>query len=99
MIGPAPILALLVAILHVSIYVLIRGQVGARIPVLILVAWLGAWAGDAIGGRIGLRLLTMGDFHFVPASIAAWVGIVLIAAIASLGPDGRRDAGQPHGLP
>jgi len=93
MIGPAPVLALLVAVLHVSIYVLIRGEVGARVPILVLVAWLGAWAGDAIGGRLGLEIVTLGDFDLVTASILAWVGIGLVVAIASVGTGSRNGPG------
>ena len=39
--GPAPVLALLLGILHVSIYVLIRGSAGQRLPWMILAAFLG----------------------------------------------------------
>jgi hypothetical protein len=88
--GPAPILALLVGILHVSAYVLIRGRAGQRLPVLVLAAFLGAWAGDALAGRLGIDPFRIGDFHVIGASIVAWVGIVIVALIAVLGQrDGR----------
>jgi hypothetical protein len=95
MIGPAPVLALLLALLDVSLYVLVRGRAGSRVPILFLVAWLGAWTGDALGARLGLRLLNLGDFHFIEASILAWLGIGLVAVIASLAPASRR--GGPAG--
>jgi uncharacterized membrane protein YhhN len=82
--GPAPLLALLVGVFHVSLYVLIRGHVGQRVPVLILVASLGAWAGDALAARLGGDPLRIGDFHLVGASILAWIGIVLVAIVAIL---------------
>ena len=47
MIGPAPVLALLVGIFHTGLFVLIRGSAGGPLPLLILAASLGAWAGDA----------------------------------------------------
>jgi len=88
--GPAPILALLVGILHVSVYVLIRGRAGQRLPILVLAAFLGAWAGDALAGRLGIDPFRIGDFHLIGASILAWVGIVIVALIAVLGQrDGR----------
>lgn len=88
--GPAPVLALLVGILHVSIYVLIRGSAGQRLPILVVAAFLGAWAGDALAGRLGLDPLRIGDFHLIGASILAWVGIVIVALVAVLGQRGGR---------
>ncbi|HET9436374.1 MAG TPA: hypothetical protein VFO50_05910 [Candidatus Limnocylindrales bacterium] len=82
--GPAPVLALLVGIFHVSVYVLVRGSAGQRVPVLILAAFLGAWAGDALAGRLGADPLRIGDFHLIGASVLAWVGIVAVAIVAVL---------------
>ncbi len=90
--GPEPVLALLVGILHVSIYVLIRGAAGQRLPILVLAAFLGAWAGDALAGRLGVDPFRIGDFHLIGASMLAWVGIVVVALVAVLG---RRDERPP----
>lgn len=87
--GPAPILALLLGVFHTALYVLIRGTAGGRLPLVFLAAVLGAWTGDAVGGRLGLEILRIGDFHVLPASIFAWLGIAMIALIAQLGPEGR----------
>ncbi|MES2209007.1 MAG: hypothetical protein V4515_02340 [Chloroflexota bacterium] len=89
--GPAPVLALLVGILHVSVYVLIRGSAGRRLPWLVLAAFLGAWAGDALGARLGIELLMVGDFHLIVASVLAWVGIIGVAVVAILGPQPRAE--------
>ncbi len=86
MIGPAPVLALLVGIFQVALFVLIRGSAGGQLPLLVIAAFLGAWAGDAIGARLGINLLQIGDFHLVAASILAWVGIGVVALVAVLGP-------------
>ena len=51
---------------------------------------LGAWAGAALGGRIGLDLLAIGDFPLIPASIMAWVGIGIVAILATLGPQAQK---------
>jgi len=83
--GPAPVLALLVGIFHVSVYVLIRGRAGQRVPILVLAAFLGAWTGDALAGRLGGDRFMIGDFHLIGASVLAWVGIVVVAIIAILG--------------
>lgn len=88
--GPAPILAFLVGVFHTSLYVAIRGSAGGRLPLLLGAAWLGAWAGDALGARLGLDVLRLGDFHLLTASILAWVGIVVVAIVAVMGPSRPR---------
>jgi len=72
-IGPAPVLAVIVGLFHVSAYVFIRGRAGARLPLLIVAAVLGAWAGDAVGGRIAIDPMRIGDFHLLAASVVAWL--------------------------
>ena len=86
-VGPAPVIALLLGIVHVCIYVLIRGTAGRRLPLLVGAAFLGAWAGDAMAGRTGLDPVHIGDFHLLGASILAWVGIVGVALVAMLAPE------------
>lgn len=91
-VGPAPVLSLLLGILHVSIYVLIRGSSGQRLPWLVLAAFLGSWAGDAIGSRFGIDVLLVGDFHLITASVMAWVGILGVAIVAILGPQPKQES-------
>ena len=93
MIGPAPVLALLVGIFHSAVYVLIRGSAGGQLPLLILAAFLGAWAGDELGTRLGFDLLRIGDFRLVAASLLAWVGIGMVAIVAVMGPTRRPKVG------
>ena len=93
MIGPAPVLALLVGIFHVGLYVLIRGSAGGQLPLLVVAAFLGAWAGDALGGRMGIDILRIGDFRLLSASALAWVGIGFVSLIAILGPSRRSKVG------
>jgi hypothetical protein len=89
-IGPAPILAAIVGLFHVSAYVFIRGRAGARLPLLLVAAVLGALAGDTVGARMSIDPLRIGDFHLVSASVVAWLGIGLVAILAILVP--RRNA-------
>jgi len=93
-IGPAPVLSLLVGIFHVGLFVLIRGSAGGQLPLLVLAAFLGAWAGDAIGARLGVDLLRIGDFHLVAATVMAWVGIGFVSLVAVLGPGRRTKVGS-----
>jgi hypothetical protein len=89
-IGPAPLLAILVGVFHASLYVVARGTAGGQLPLLVIAACLGAWAGDALGARLGIDLLRIGDFRLVSASAVAWAGIGFVAIVATLGPERRR---------
>ena len=93
MIGPAIVLSAVFAVLHVSIYVLIRGRTGARLPLLLGAAFLGAWAGDALGGRLGIDPIRIGDYSVLTASLLAWVGIGVVAILAIIGPASRAEPG------
>ncbi len=95
MIGPAVVLAAILAVFHVSAYVFIRGSAGNRLPWLLVGAFLGAWAGDALGGRVNIDPVRIGDFHVIAASILAWVAIGLVAVLSILGPDRRVEPGTP----
>ena len=87
---PALILAILVGVLHASLYVLIRGNGGGRLPIVVGAAILGAWAGDALADRLGFGVMVIGDFHLLAASVVAWIGIGVSSALAFLGPAMRR---------
>jgi hypothetical protein len=91
--GPAPVLAAIVGLFHVSLYVFLRGRAGARLPFLLLAGILGAWAGDVVGARLG-DPVTIGDFHVAAASFVAWLGIGLVAILAILAPERTREARQ-----
>lgn len=89
-IGPAVVLALLTGVLHTSLYVFLRASAGGRLPALLVASVLGAYAGQALGARLG-DPLRIGDFSFLWASLLAWTGILLVAALSLLGPArGRR---------
>lgn len=96
MIGPAPILAAIVGLFHVSAYVFIRGRAGARLPFLLVAGVLGAWAGDTVGSRLAIDPLRLGEFNLLFASVMAWLGIGLVALLAVLVPErsGPRDRAQ-----
>ena len=89
-IGPGLPLALLLGLVHTAIYVLGRGNAGGRLPLTYGAAALGAWAGAAIGGRLGMDWLAIGDFALVPASALAWLGIGIVAVLATLGPQSEK---------
>ena len=87
-IGPAPILAVIVGVLHVALYVLVRGTARGQLLFLVPAAILGAYAGQALGMRLG-DPLRIGDFGLISASLLAWVGILVVVLIGTLGPSGE----------
>jgi hypothetical protein len=89
-IGPALPLALLVGLANTGLYVLIRGDAGGRLPLIYVAASLGAWAGAVIAARLSVALLAIGDFSLLPASLMAWVGIGIVAILATLAPQSRK---------
>jgi hypothetical protein len=93
-IGPAPVLALLLGVFHTGLFVLVRGSAGGQLPLLFVAAVLGAWAGDALGARLGLDLVRIGDFRVVAASMTAWLGIAIVAVLGILGPQRRAGVGR-----
>jgi hypothetical protein len=94
-IGPAIVLAAILALFHVSAYVFVRGRAGARVPVLLVAAFLGAWAGDALAGRLDVDPIRIGDFHVLAASIVAWLAIGFTVIVAVMAPGGRAAASEP----
>jgi hypothetical protein len=89
-IGPAPVLAVLVGTFNTALYVFLRGTGGGQLPLLFAAAVLGAWAGDAIGGRLGIDLLRVGDFRLLSSVAVAWLGLGIVSIVAILGPARRR---------
>jgi hypothetical protein len=94
-IGPAVVLAAIIALFHVSAYVFIRGKVGARLPLLLVAAFLGAWAGDALASRLNVDPILIGDFHVFAASVVAWLGIAFVAIVAVMAPARRATRPEP----
>jgi len=92
-VGPAPILAVIVGLLQVAIYVLLRGSARARLPFLVVAAVLGAYAGQALGSRLG-DPVRIGDFALVGAVALAWVGILIVSVVSTLGPEPSRLPGR-----
>jgi hypothetical protein len=89
-IEPAIPLALLIGLVNTALYVLIRGNAGGRLPLTYLAATLGALAGAAIGSRLGIDILHIGDFGLISSSLFAWIGIGIVAVLATLGPQSTK---------
>jgi hypothetical protein len=90
-IGPAPVLAVLVGGFHTALFMFTRGRGGLQLAIVFVAAVLGAWAGDAAGGRLGFDPIRIGDFHVISASLVAWGGILFVDVLSVLGPAGTSD--------
>jgi len=89
-VGPAVVLAVVLATFHVALYVLIRNRLERHVVVAWPVAIVGALVGSTLGQRIGLDPLRIGDFHLLWASAGAWAGIGLVSLLSLLGPPPSR---------
>jgi hypothetical protein len=88
-VGPAAVLALVVATFHVGVYLLLRGTASLILPIVWLAAFLGAFGGQALALRLG-DPLAIGDFGLAWSSVLAWLGIVLVTAVDQLSPSRDR---------
>jgi hypothetical protein len=88
-IGPAVVLALVVATFHTALYVFVRNRAERHVLFAWLGAVVGALVGNALGARIGGDPLRIGDFSVLWASVLAWAGIGLVSLLSLLGPQRR----------
>ena len=85
-IGPALVLALIVATFHTALYLLIRNRFERHVVVAWLAAIVGALAGSALGARVGIDPLRIGDFGVLWASAGAWAAIGIVSLVSLLAP-------------
>ena len=88
-VGPAIVLALVVATFHTALYLFVRNRVERHVLFAWLTAFVGALVGNALGARIGGDPLRIGDFSVLWASALAWAGIALVSLLSLLGPARR----------
>lgn len=83
-IGPALVLALVIATFHTALYVFIRNRAERHVLVAWPAAIVAALGGSALGGRVG-DPVRVGDFSVLWASGAAWLAIIVVSLISVLG--------------
>jgi hypothetical protein len=70
-------LAGLLALFHASVYGFIFGPSLVRYPLLIILSGIGVFVGQQIGDLAGLSFGLVGDLHIIPATIVAWLLLII----------------------
>ncbi len=72
-ISPALVFSIIVAGLYATVFHLLWGKKVSELPLLWLLSLLGFGAGQMVAGVLGLRLLMIGNVHFLLGTIACWL--------------------------
>lgn len=77
--APAPsiIFSFILATLYGAVFHLVSGGDARRLALFLLVAWLGFGLGHALGDLLNLTLLDIGPLHMLPATVGAWLALVV----------------------
>ncbi len=73
----ALIFGLLIATAYAAAFHLIVGGPIRHIPLYLITAILGFALGHLIGQYLNIDLLKLGVVHFFPASLAAWLALII----------------------
>ncbi len=84
--SPWLVLAIVSAALNLFVFIWIRGRWGRIVLALAVASLVGTVAGDALGTLLGISLLDIGNFHILPASIAAQLAMLIVVLLTLLGP-------------
>ena len=85
LLGPATVLAVLVATFHTALYVLVRNRMERHVIAAWALAIVRALAANALGARVGWDPLRIGDFGVLWASAGAWAAIGAVSLLSLLG--------------
>ncbi len=73
----ALILGFLLASAYATAFHFIMGGPIRRLLIYLVVSWVGFTVGQFVGDFLGIDLFKLGALHLLPASIGAWVALVL----------------------
>jgi len=75
--APALVFSFILATLYGAVFHLVSGGDARRLALFLLVAWLGFGLGHALGDLLNLTLFDIGPLHMLPATIGAWLALVV----------------------
>lgn len=75
--SPSVVFSFIVATLYGAAFHVFAGGDARRLAFFLLAAWVGFGLGHAIGGVVQLGWADIGPLHMLPATIGAWVALVV----------------------
>ena len=75
--GPSVIFSFILATLYGAVFHLVSGGDARRLALFLLAAWLGFTLGHLVGDLVDLTLLDIGPLHVLPATVGAWLALVV----------------------
>ncbi len=75
--SPSVVFSFVVATLYGAAFHLVSGGDARRLALFLLAAWLGFGLGHAVGDSFGVTLLDIGPLHMLPATVGAWLALVV----------------------
>ena len=75
--GPSVVFSFILATLYGAAFHLVSGGDARRLALFLLAAWLGFALGHAFGDMFGVTLLDIGPLHMLPATMGAWLALVV----------------------
>lgn len=75
--SPSVVFSFIVATLYGAAFHFVSGGDARRLALFLLAAWLGFALGHAVGGTVNISLTDIGPLHMLPATIGAWVALVV----------------------
>jgi hypothetical protein len=74
---PSFVFSFILATLYGAAFHLVSGGDARRLALFLLAAWLGFVLGQLFGDSIGVTLLDIGPLHMLPATVSAWLALVV----------------------
>jgi hypothetical protein len=75
--SPSVVFSFILATLYGAAFHLVSGGDARRLALFLLAAWLGFALGHAFGDMFGVTLLDIGSLHMLPATMGAWLALVV----------------------
>ena len=88
--SPSIVFSFILATLYGAAFHVISGGDARRLALFLLAAWLGFALGQTCGETCGGTLMDIGPLHVVPATIGAWLGLVVARLLTRQPPRSAR---------
>jgi hypothetical protein len=79
--GPSIVFSFILATLYGASFHMVSGGDARRLALFLLAAWLGFALGHSLGEVVGISFLDIGPLHMLPATIGAWLALVVASLL------------------